>query len=169
VAAVLATVAAAAMAVVDLAAGRSPDVIVLALVVLAAWNGEWYWIPMVLLAVVVLPLLFPTGRPPSPAWRPVLWVVATVGALAVLGAWVQQELAVGVDVLDEPTVVENPIGIAPWNDVEQAWAGWLLFGVLFPAIVQTLSSIVLRARRAGPTERQQLKRGALGVGALCVG
>jgi hypothetical protein len=139
------------------------------LVVLAAWYGEWYWIPMVLLAVVVVPMVFPTGRPPSPGWRPVLWVVGAVGAVAVLGAWVQQELVVGFDVLDERTVVENPIGVAPWVDVELAWPGLLLFGVLFPALVLTLLSLVVRARRAGAVERQQLKWGALGIGALCVG
>jgi hypothetical protein len=211
-------VAATGTAVVDLAAGRSPEVIVMAvvilafpamatvilhrypthaigwcllavgflnatgqlsmrvlppvsetLVVIAAWYGEWYWIPMVLLAVVVVPMVFPTGRPPSPAWRPVLWVVGAVGAVAVFGAWVQQELAVGVDVLDERTLVANPIGVAPWADVELAWPGLLLFGALFPAIVLTLTSLVVRARRAGPTERQQLKWGALGVGVLCGG
>ncbi len=74
--------------------------------VLTVWYGEWYWLPMIYTTLVVLPLLFPTGRPLSPRWRP-----ATVFVLTVLGT--ATGLAALQERLDPVTgrSVANPIGI----------------------------------------------------------
>jgi signal transduction histidine kinase len=54
----------------------------------AGWVGEWASAPIFLL-VTAAPLLFPSGRPPSRRWNPVLWLglaaIATIALSAVLG------------------------------------------------------------------------------------
>ena len=55
---------------------------------------------------VALPLLFPTGRPPSPRWRPLLWAALAVLVLSMLGT------ALGPERLDWGTHggIDNPLG-----------------------------------------------------------
>src|SRR5215218_7686332 len=83
-------------------------------------------------------LLFPTGRLPSRAWR---WLPPTAGVTA----------AVGVLVL--PFAPSAAAGVAPGPWAVGARAGDLLDGVVGGAVIVLL----LRFRRAGPIERQQLK------------
>jgi hypothetical protein len=87
----------------------------------AAWYGEWYWVPMILLIFVLIPLLFPTGRLPSPRWRPLAWVVVLVGVQAVVAAWFQQRLTVfaGSALQEAMPTIANPIGWAPWAEMEE--------------------------------------------------
>jgi hypothetical protein len=142
----------------------------LRLVRFAAWYGEWYWVPMVLLTFVLIPLLFPTGRLPSPRWRPLWWVVVLAGGQAVVAAWFQQRLTVftGDGLQATMPTISNPIGWAPWAEMEEAWPGWVLFAVVLPSALLAAGSLVVRFRRAGTIERQQLKWGALGAGGLAV-
>lgn len=55
-----------------------------------AWLATWVPIPGYLAMWTLLPLLFPNGRVPSPAWRPLLWssgaLIAVTTVLAALGA-----------------------------------------------------------------------------------
>ncbi|MDQ3097856.1 MAG: hypothetical protein M3Q61_06785, partial [Chloroflexota bacterium] len=39
----------------------------------AAWWAGWILTPVFLILTNFLPLLFPTGQPPSARWRPLLW------------------------------------------------------------------------------------------------
>ena len=41
---------------------------------LVAWFNAWTWQLTFALMLVIIPLIFPTGRPPSPSWRPLLWL-----------------------------------------------------------------------------------------------
>jgi hypothetical protein len=142
----------------------------LRLVRFAAWYGEWYWVPTVLLTIVLIPLLFPTGRLPSPRWRPLWWVVVLAGTQAVVAAWFQQRLTVftGDGLQGTMPTIANPIGWAPWAEMEDAWPGAILFAVALPSALLAAGSLVVRFRRAGTIERQQLKWGALGAGGLAV-
>ena len=75
---------------------------------LALWVANSLWVPAVLLVLVALPLLFPTGRPPTPRWRIVGWAAVAGGVLLFAGTaflagplenyhWVDNPVGVGVD------------------------------------------------------------------------
>jgi hypothetical protein len=95
-------------------------------------------------------LLYPTGRPPSPRWRPVVWAAVVATMLAVVASGLTPgptEYLPGVD---------NPLGL------EQA--GWVLdliaqvaFVVIAAALFAAAGSLLVRWRRAQGVERQQLK------------
>jgi hypothetical protein len=120
--------------------------------ILAAWYASWSWFVVVALALVFTPLLFPTGRLLSPRWRPVAWLagVATV-ALTVLGA-LRADLEIAPDQL-----VANPIGVAAVENPEVSTVGDGLLILLVLLIVVAFVSLVIRFRRSGGAERQQLK------------
>ena len=51
----------------------------------AAWLASWIFATELALLAGLL-VLFPSGRPPSPPWRGVLWLAGLGGGLAVVGA-----------------------------------------------------------------------------------
>ena len=65
-----------------------------------AWLNSWaFVIPLV--AVPLVLLLFPNGRPPSPRWNILLWAIVGLGAMAALGFIVS------------PTAVGDARGLPP--------------------------------------------------------
>jgi hypothetical protein len=50
---------------------------------LTAWLTNWLFMAPVFIAPCFLFLLFPDGRLASPRWRPVVWAVAVVAAVAI--------------------------------------------------------------------------------------
>jgi hypothetical protein len=114
----------------------------------AAWYGDVSWIPVILPAATFLLLLFPNGRLPSPRWRPVAWCAGVGIALLFLG----DGLNAG-RLADYPGLA-NPYGIdSAVIDVTMGIAAL----ALAVAIVGSPLSLVLRFRRAGRVERQQIK------------
>ncbi|MDQ4038002.1 MAG: hypothetical protein M3313_06565, partial [Actinomycetota bacterium] len=115
---------------------------------LGVWLGSWVWIPAMVPAFTLLPLLFPTGRPLTRRWRPLIWYVVVVATLAALGtAFVPGPLG------GAPAVV-NPLGVdVPGLELVGQAA---LIGLL-PAALACIASLVVRFRRSRGTERQQLK------------
>jgi hypothetical protein len=111
----------------------------------AAWTSSWAWVLGIGLANTFLLLLFPTGRLPSRRWRPVAWLAAAGIGLAVPG------LALSPGPLED-FPVENPVGV-PGAEV----AGGLGLLLLVMAMLASIASLFFRYRRAGWTERQQLK------------
>ncbi len=103
--------------------------------------GSWGWFPSEMLQIGVLPLVFPTGKLLSARWRPVLWLAATGTAAAVV------------------------VGFSGWRPGAPGKVAGLLLPGLFAfaqlaflvCLILALSSIVVRYRRAGLEERQQLK------------
>jgi hypothetical protein len=113
----------------------------------AALIGAPFLLSLCLL--VLLLLLFPTGRLPGPAWR---WLPRA--AVLVTG--------VGLFVL--PFGLNNVQGVrpAPWGVGGRAGrvvAAVLQAGItaMFVLVVLAAVSLLVRFRRAGPVERQQLK------------
>ena len=107
------------------------------------------WVPaMGILGTYVL-LLFPDGRLPSSRWRPLAWLS---GAVILL-------LSVGV--MLAPGRLANLAGVRKPFGIEGA--DWLVVGayVLLPLLplcmLASALSLVLRYRRSGGEERQQIK------------
>jgi hypothetical protein len=115
----------------------------------AALVGANIW-GLAFFAGVLILLLFPTGEPLSPRWRPLVWL-QIIGLLAYFVGMLEPAK------LTEPfEQVENPIhvGGAPGALGGVSTAGWL---VLLPSFVLAAVAIVVRFRRSGSLERQQLK------------
>jgi hypothetical protein len=116
-----------------------------------SWIENWIWVPTILLALVFLLLLFPTGRSLSPRWRPVTWLaVGLTAAYPVLGA-----LSPTLELPNGRTVA-NPIGVAGIN-VDAGPLGAVLSGLVLFVLVASISSLIVRFRRSQGVERQQLK------------
>jgi hypothetical protein len=119
---------------------------------LAAWY-QWWWLPLLGLIFIFTPLLFPTGRLPSPRWRPLAAVAAgTIVAVIVLAA-----LQPTLRLQNEDLTVRNPIGVAGVPDPEESALGGLFLVVFLVCSVAAVASVVLRFRRSRGVERQQLK------------
>jgi hypothetical protein len=126
-----------------------------------AWGDPWLSMPGALLIFFGLPLLFPTGRLPSPRWRAVGWLAA--GATLLL----MSATALGDDVASNerlPTAVRSD-RLASWLgplDVVAAVA-------LTATAVGVVWSVIARFRHARGIERQQLKWFALVASLIVVG
>jgi hypothetical protein len=112
----------------------------------AALYASNAWL-LFLFALLLVLLLFPSGRPPTRRWRLVLWggtagfVLSGIAILLRPGA------------LDEYPRVTNPIGV---ESAVVSWSyapGFILFSA---ALVGAAGSLVVRFRRARGVERQQL-------------
>ncbi len=116
------------------------------------WISTWSWSPYLIPMVWLLPLLFPTGRLPSPRWRP----VAIVIVLCIISETVRNALSpfTGTGL---PASVVNPIQVTgPGADVLTI-INLIVLGcgvVTLPAVAW---SVAMRYRRGSPLERQQLK------------
>src|SRR4051812_15549892 len=69
------------------------------------WIADWFWIGAVVPLFIVIPLLFPTGRPLSPGWRRFMVIVLADVALVVAST----TLARGP--LDNYPTIQNPFGV----------------------------------------------------------
>ena len=122
----------------------------------AAWIYSWVWVPG-LGFIVFLPLLFPTGRLPSPRWRTFAWCSVLLVAAGTIMAAISPGPGVGLS-------VRNPFGIESLPDLNEQ-----LQAFMFALIFVASASLVWRLHHARGIERQQIKwvayAGALGGGA----
>ncbi len=125
----------------------------------AAWFASWAWIPEVAVPTSFLLLLFPDGRLPSPRWRPVAWCAG----LGITGFIVGYALKAGP--LEDFPQIANPYGVdSPIVGV----VGVAAFFAVVGSMVASAVSLIVRHRRAGSEQRQQIKWLAFG-GAVVVG
>jgi hypothetical protein len=130
----------------------------------AAWLSSWLWILLVYFPTSLLLLLFPDGRLPSPRWRPVAWGVA----LGTAGGVVGNALKAG-PLVDFPQIA-NPYGV----DGPVVWVLGVAGSIVAAgSMVVSAVSLIVRMRRAGSEQRQQIKwlayGGAMVVGTIFVG
>ena len=112
-----------------------------------AWVGAWAWVPGVIVFRTLLVLLFPDGRPPSKAWRPV--AVASVAVATV--ATVTAALAGGP--LPDSSVA-NPVGITSIPASLPVSCTLLAVVVIGPLC---LFALLLRYRDADTRARERLR------------
>jgi hypothetical protein len=111
--------------------------------------SQWLWVPPVGLLSIYLILLFPDGRLPSRRWRPLAWFSGAVMVLVSLA------IALAPGPLPDLGGVRNPFGLEgyPWiADATNVIPALLPLCALASAL-----SLVLRYRRSGGEEREQIK------------
>jgi MFS family permease len=140
---VAALISATSGAVADWAANGGPT----GWAVAAALLGDTFFIATIVLTVVILPLIFPTGLPVSPRWTGVAWL-----AFAMV-------LANTVLVVSQPTLegeIANQFGNEVLNRaLEPFLEDVVTFGIVGAALAAALS-LVTRFRRSTGVERKQL-------------
>src|SRR5215203_5942926 len=131
---------------------------------LAAWFSSWLWYLLIFVPLSLLLLLFPDSRLPSPRWRPVAWGVA----LGTAGGVVGNALRAG-PLVDFPQIA-NPYGVDSSIVGMVGVAGSIVAG---GSMMGSAVSLIVRLRRSGRVERQQIKwlayGGAVMVGGVCAG
>jgi fumarate reductase subunit C len=117
--------------------------------VVVAGINNWLWVPAVGLLGTYLLLLFPDGRLPSRRWRPLAWLSGAVLVLASVGVM----LSPGP--LESLGGVRNPFGLEGQHWLRSA--GYVVLPLLPLCMLASALSLVLRFRRSGGEERQQIK------------
>jgi hypothetical protein len=120
---------------------------------LASWLANWTNVPGIVIVAAFMFLLFPDGRLPSRRWWP-LGLAATVvlvvpTALLAVGYWPLRGPSLMTEEGSEPPLV----GVMFWFAFQAA----LLLGAI------GIVALVLRFRRAGAVQRQQIKWFAYGA------
>lgn len=133
----------------------------------AGWFGDWYWVAVLWLQLVFLPLVFPDGRLPSPRWR---WFARTAGLVVVLQAVTamgSQQLLLDHVQLGDTTAgtkalwVDNPVGFLPVRNFEADLGSTLPLVALF--VLGATWSLIIRYRLADDVGRRQVKVAVAGV------
>ena len=114
---------------------------------LGLWIADVAGLPAFLLVLVFLPLLFPTGGPPSARWRVLLWLALAMSALRLVDAAFHDGTLYGYP------WVENPLGVPGWPALLDGVGTVLWAGTTLAAV----ASLLARFRRSHGAERQQLK------------
>jgi signal transduction histidine kinase len=116
----------------------------------AVWFTSFVWVAPFGMTGTLLLLLFPDGRLPSPRWRPFAVFLGALGVFVVLSFG-----------LARPTFwrgeVTNPVHVPFLEPLYQAanvpWA-YMLFLV---AVIGSVISLIVRFRRSGRVQRQQIE------------
>lgn len=117
-------------------------------VAVAYWLSSWLWLLVAAMTIVLVLLLFPDGRLPSPRWWPVV-------AVTVLGTVL---LVAGYMVWTSPTsphervISDQPAGIPIVSPL--VTSGWVL---ILLALVAAIASLGVRLRDADVEQRRQLR------------
>jgi hypothetical protein len=118
---------------------------------LLLWLDNWSWIP-VIFPVFLIPLHFPTGRPPSSRWNWVNWLAIGMWLFfIILGSFIDS-----IGPLSGAWTLPNPVGFFP----SEVWQGPIpiLWGLgLATVVLASVASLFVRYRRAQSGERQQIK------------
>ena len=113
--------------------------------------SDLLFVVTLVLFLAFVPLLFPTGAPPTRRW----WAVGAAAGAAVALAWTAMAIRPGPVDEDVPSSGANPLGIAGAGGVADALELAAVV-LLFAAVLASFASVIVRTRRAsGPERRQQ--------------
>ncbi|HEY9289407.1 MAG TPA: sensor histidine kinase [Candidatus Dormibacteraeota bacterium] len=112
------------------------------------WFSQFAWIMLFGEILVLLPLIFPDGRLLGPRWR---WPIGLFAITVVLGFIGSLDPA-ATSPLPNPAAIHG----LPRN-LSQAAYGWPFLISFFGACILAVASLVVRYRRGGDQERQQVK------------
>jgi MFS family permease len=115
------------------------------------WISGWSWLLLIMPILFVL-VLFPTGKPFTPRWRwPIYLGLAMSLVFILLGTFVEE-----FSVENPGWSITNPIGFMPveWWDKYLATPWFMLMPVL---TILCASALFVRFRRGGLVEREQIK------------
>ena len=99
------------------------------------------------LLLVFLPLLFPNGQLPSRRWRVVLWLAGLMALMTIAAA---------LDPSASASRLRNPFGVSVLRGISNVLT--IPFLIVLPLTsALAIASLVVRYRRGGDRERQQLK------------
>lgn len=117
-----------------------------------AWLANLCWVPALVAIGILLPLLFPTGKLPSPRWRPVVAIAVLATALSDLNT-----AFTPFSSNSAPPDIHNPLAVSGWavTVLGIADTASTACGVIFFPLVA--ASLVLRYRTAQGSERAQLR------------
>jgi hypothetical protein len=125
-----------------------------------AWPLSWLWVPGAMLLLAFVPLYFPDGRLVSRRWRWVVWLALFFSLVgAIFSALRPGEI--------QDSGIVNPLGIEALRPI-LSFLDTLTFALYFTLLFASAASLVVRFRRSGPTERQQIKWLALAALAIPV-
>ena len=116
----------------------------------AALVADTVWVPTMAAGISLLLLLFPTGRPPSPRWNVLIWVVGAATATYVIATLLNPGALYYFE------SVTNPLGLEAGDEL----LGFVVDLVGGPFLLTTIAAAVallLRFRRSKGLEREQLK------------
>ena len=118
---------------------------------LLMWLDGWSWIPAIF-PILLIPLHFPTGRPPAPRWRWVNRLAAGMWLFFILLSLFIESIGP----INGAWTVPNPIGFISLETANS------IFGVVWSIGLATIAlssiaSLFVRYRRAGLIERQQIR------------
>lgn len=118
---------------------------------LNTWFSQWSWWLLIGPLLLIL-VLFPTGRPPSPRWH---WVIVAVGAL--FGTFlILATFSETITATDTNIRLHNPFGIIPDSVENVIFSGpWLI--MLLTTVALCVAAVFVRYRRAAAQERAQIK------------
>ncbi len=119
---------------------------------LLLWFDGWSWIPLIF-PIFLIPLHFPTGRPPSRRWNWVIWLAFSMWLFFVVSGTFLDTL---VPTSGGDWSLPNPIGFIPI----EVWNGpvLIIWGIgLLTMVSASVVSLFLRYRRAQSVEREQIK------------
>ncbi len=116
-----------------------------------AWLNGISW-TLFIFPIILIPLFFPDGQPPSPRWN---WVKYYTGAMMLLLFGIAT-LSKDLGPTDATWTVKNPIGILS-NEAIEPWFGlpWSL--MLLTLVSVCTSALVIRYRRGTSVEKAQIK------------